>query len=149
MWTQQQRTRLAIEEKLLQKYMPDFKFYDRTQNTYIAGIVNGPQVTQDYTVMIPLPLDFPFSKPKMYIIRPEILRLFGGQATVNSLSTSHDFHTLENGPNGVVQICYLSHWDASITCVKAILMARLWLVAYEQHLLTGEPVARYLGNPES
>jgi hypothetical protein len=55
-------------------------------------------------------------------------------------------HTLENDSSGEVQICHWrqSRWDSSITLNKVMLKAMLWFEAFEQHLVTGQPIDNFV-----
>jgi hypothetical protein len=66
--------------------------------------------------------------------------------TVNSLRLSHAMHTLEPGPENVVQICHWrdDRWHAAITLDKVLLKGLIWIEAYEQHLATAKPISDFV-----
>jgi ubiquitin-protein ligase len=131
-----------MEMKLLARYMSDFHFYDPRRATY----VEGPVQTSDgrrYRIRVPIPPEYPFQEPGMYVIEPAVLRRRTGD-TVNSLGGTHSFHTKPNGPDGCVQICHTRDWDASVTLLKVVLKGVVWLEAYAAHLRTGRPIADFL-----
>ena len=144
MRTMEQCERLALEEKLLLKYMPGFYFYDKMGATYISGCYRPNGASREYEIRIDIPFDYPYEKPELFIISPVILWKHGNRGTVNDEGVSHAFHTLEAGHGGCVQICHTLDWDASLTCVKVILKAILWCEAYEGHLQTGKDIAEFL-----
>jgi hypothetical protein len=64
--------------------------------------------------------------------------------TINSLGTSHDWHIYGNGADNPVKICFTNDWDSSCTCVLAVQRSRIWVAAYETHLITGETIAQII-----
>jgi len=143
MWTYDQQRRLALEGKLLERYQPDFQFYDPTGDTYIQGWIqtNGGN---RYQLRAQLDDGFPYTEPDLFVVNPKTLWLQGGRGTVNSLGVSHAFHVLGTGTDGCVQICHIRDWDASITLVKVLLMGILWCEAYDAHLRTGQDICDFL-----
>lgn len=140
MRTREQCRRLAVEEKLLDKYMPGFRFHDKTGNTYVQGKVTPNGTWNRYRLRLDIPPDYPHSKPSLYVTSPVILRKHGSRDELNDEGISHRFHTLGTGHGGCVEICTVGDWDASITCVKLLIMGVMWLEAYTQHLKTGESI---------
>jgi len=141
MWTPAQRLRLAFEQKLVQRKMPHFMFYDLTGNTYIAGYAqtNSGRL---YGVRVDLPPDYPYDEPSLFITSPFVLPTrYGG--SVNFVGTSHAFHTYANN-GGDIRICYSGCWGSSNTCVMVLLKASLWLEAYEAYYRTGRDLASFL-----
>ena len=143
MWNPEQRRRLAFEEKLVARYMPDSRLYDRTGNTYIDGGARTSGGANRYRLRICLPSSFPYGKPGLYVISPHPVWMRRRRRTLNSLGTSHAFHVNKNG-GGYLNICHTRDWDASMTCVQVLLKGILWLEAYEGHLRTGRDLADFL-----
>lgn len=141
--TMEQCQRLAVEQKLLAKYMPDFRFYDPRGDTYVEGWAQT-RGGKSFKLKVMLPPEYPYAKPSLYVMSPVTLPRHGGQGTVNDVGCTHSFHTLENGPDGCVQICHTRGWDASITLVKVLLKGIVWMEAYSAHLRTGCEIADYL-----
>jgi hypothetical protein len=137
------RRRMALEESLMQQYMPGFGFYDRTGRTYVTGWFRTNGGGQ-YQAKLQLSPSFPYEQPDRYIISPHTLWMHGNRGTINALGTSGAFHVLDNGPDGPVRICHTLNWDASITCVKLLVKCALWLEAYEAHLRNGDDLDHYL-----
>ena len=135
--------RLAFEANLLRKYFPSFSVYEPSGKTYIEGCIrtNGGW---NFRLKIDVPESYPYSKPKMYVMEPTTLYKKGNASTINSLGSSHAFHTLGNGPDGVVCICHTAGWDSSRTFIQILKKGRLWCEAYEAHLRTGKDICEYL-----
>jgi len=144
MRTQEQCRRLAMEEKLLKKYMPDFRFYNKTGDTYVEGWVTPNGTSKRYRLRLDVPTEYPNEKPQLYVSSPVTLRKYDGYDTINDEGVSHSFHTLGTGHNGCVEICTVGDWDASLTCVKLLIMGVMWLEAYEAHLDSGDDIADFL-----
>ena len=72
----------------------------------------------------------------------------GGRKSINSLGTTHSYHTWSNGPRGIVTICHTSGWDPSISCVQVLLKGIIWLEAYSMHLRTGATIAEIIDSFE-
>lgn len=141
--TMEQCQRLAVEAKLLAKYMPNFRFYEPRGNTYVEGWART-QGGKAFKLKVVLPPDYPYAKPRLYVLDPVQLPRYGARGTVNDVGISHSFHTFDNGPDGCVQICHTRDWDASLTLLKVLLKGVVWLEAYSAHLRTGRDIADYL-----
>jgi len=139
----EQGHRLAFEGNLVMKYFPGFGIYDSNGETYIEGWIrtNGGR---SYQLKIDVPESYPYRKPKMYVIEPAALYKKDGESTINSLGSSHSFHTLDNGPGGVVCICHIGSWDSSRTFVQILKKGMLWCEAYDAHLRTGKDICEFL-----
>ena len=144
MRTLKQCRRLAIDEKLVDKYMPDFHFYDKTGNTYVEGWVTPNGTWNSYRLRLDIPPDYPNSQPQLFVTSPVTLWKHGGHETLNDEIASHRFHLLGTGHGGCVQICTVRDWEASLTCVKLLIMGVMWLEAYQAHLHTGKDIAEFL-----
>jgi len=142
--TIEQCRRLATEDKLLKRYMPNCHFFNRMENTYIEGLFQTSEKRNCYTLRLTLPSDFPYQEPDLYVVNPQILWQYGRKETVNSAGTSHAFHTYDNGASGYVKICHTGHWHSGVTCIKVILKGIIWLEAYEAHFRTGKNLAHFL-----
>jgi len=140
MRTQEQCRRLAIDEKLVNKYMPGFRFYDKTGDTYVEGSVTPNGTSNGYRLRLDIPPDYPNSQPQLFVTSPVTLWKHRGRGKINDEGVSHCFHTLGTRHGGCVEICTVRDWDASMTCVKLLIMGVMWLEAYTQHLQTGESI---------
>ena len=143
MWLKYQRCRLSTEAKVLAAELPQFRFYNPTGETYVAGWVH-PSNGHDYQLKLVLGDDFPDEMPKLYVVSPHMLRKYGG-GMANEMEISHAFHTWENGPGGCVQICHCrpDRWDSSKTICGVMIKGILWLEGYARHLRTGQSIASF------
>jgi hypothetical protein len=142
MWSSQQAKRLAIEKKVLEKRMPQFRFYDPTGATYVQGWQDTSHGRCRFELKVTIPSQFPNEMPRLYVTTPRRLSKHGG-GTINGMGLSHDFHTFENGPVGCVQICHdkPETWTAAKTLIGVFIKAMLWLELYELHLKNGKTIA--------
>ena len=145
MWSASQKYRLALEKSMLAKEMPQFRFYNMTGDTYVAGWAKTSGGRHNYKLTLILGFLFPDEMPKLFVISPHTLWKYDGYGTVNKEGISHAFHTLENGPGGRVQICHFKPdlWDSSKTIVAVMMKGLFWLEAYEAHLRTGRDLADF------
>jgi len=139
------KSRIQMENAIMILKMPQFKHYHRGGLSSFMGWQKTSAGNHQYQLKLSLPAWYPDETPSLYVISPQTLWKYGG-ATVNSVGTSHAFHTLENGPGGCVQICHFNpeNWDASKTCVGVFIKGILWLEAYEMHLVSGMNIAEIL-----
>jgi len=116
------------------------KYYQPENFYYIYG-----DYKSSYTIWCRIPDYYPYTAPQIYVHKPNPLIGFGG-VSVNSYGTSHKMHTLGNGRNGEVQICHWrqSQWHSGITLNKVMIKVMLWFEAFEQHLLTGQPIDNFV-----
>lgn len=145
MKTQTQHCRLDVERALVAKELPQFNFHDMNGGTYVEGWVKIYGSRTEFQLGLFLGRGFPDEMPKLYVASPTKLPKYGGHGTVNSAGSSHDFHTLSNGPSGVVQICHFksSWWDSSKTTVAVLMKGIYWLEAYCAYLKTGKSISKY------
>ena len=120
MWTQEQCERLALEEKLVKKYFPNFTAYDWYGDTRYTGFIMEPGYRNSYLLRLELPSSFPDEEPYMYVESPKILRMYKNRGIINSLDSTHAWHNYGNGEDNCVNICFTDDWDSSCTCVMAI-----------------------------
>ena len=85
----------------------------------------------------------PYEAPRLLLVSPKVLYAADGRS-INSLGVSHDFHTESDGPPGCIQISYAGRWDASCTCVGALIKGIIWINGYESHLRTGKSIEKVL-----
>jgi hypothetical protein len=147
MWTFEQRQRLAVEHQILQREGFDqFSVYHHPSgDTYSASGIASSSSGRRYHLYIPIPSQYPFQRPPLYVTDPDPLRLFNG-SPVSSLGVSHAMHTLTPHAAGWPQICHWrdARWHSSILLQKVFLKAHIWLEAYEQHLATGRSLADFV-----
>jgi len=147
MWTRFQRRRLACERKVLERKLPQFHFYNPTGDTYVSGIVPLRSAGLSLTVKCVLDPLFPDVMPPLYVTSPLTLWRYRRRGTVNSEGASHAFHTLWNGPGGVVQICHFKpqQWHSGRSLFAVFMKGLWWSRAYEEHLRSGKPLCDYCG----
>ena len=140
-----QLCRLGIERVLVARELPQFEFFDVNGDTYVEGWVKIYGSSAEFKLRLVIGRGFPDEMPKLYVVAPVKLPKYDGRGTVNSVGCSHDFHTLRNGPGGVVQICHFksSWWDSSKTTVAALMKGIYWLEAYCAYLKTGKSISRH------
>jgi hypothetical protein len=138
----QNRLRLKIERVIMIKELPQFRFFQTGDDTYFSGWHTTAYTGQRFLLKLQLSPFFPDEIPKLYVIKPKKLKKYGG-GDINSIGSSHSFHTNPNGPEGVVEICHFEkgNWNASRTCVGVFFKGILWLEAYDLHLKTGRDIA--------
>lgn len=137
--------RLAFEKAVLEREIPQVRFHNCSQNTYVEGVFGVSGDWREYVLRVDLPDNYPDEMPSLYIISPHTLCRNGG-GTINELGTSHAFHTKSNGPGGCVAICHCSpaNWDASRTLVQVFIKGVLWLCAYQAHLETDRDLSEFM-----
>jgi hypothetical protein len=138
---------MALEHQVLQRAgLSQFSVYhERDYDRYYAFGTTRTNAGAPYDLWLPLPSGYPDQRPPLYVAKPNPLpNAMNG--TINAAGLSHNMHTLEPGPQGVVQICHWrsDRWHAGITLDKVFLKGLLWLEAYEQHLLTGAPINSFV-----
>lgn len=143
------KSRWVFEIKIMQHELPQFRPYGRSGDYFFSGW-QATSHGNRYKLKLDVPPYYPDNVPSLYVTSPQMLRSFGGGATINSQGTSHAYHTMSNGTDGCVKICHFdpSNWDASKTCVAVFMKGILWLEAYEMHLKTGEDIATILSSWE-
>lgn len=123
----------------LVKYSQSGGFY------YIYGDYNSSS-GKKYTIWCRLPDYYPSTCPSVYVYKPNPLIGYGG-VYINSYGpSSHSMHTLKPSSSGEVQICHWrqSSWHSGITLNKVMIKVMLWFEAFEQHLLTGQPIDNFV-----
>ncbi len=140
--------RLTLENQILiRDGLSQFRVYCGQQgNSYFLRGEHRTNSGSSYKIRGPIPSRYPYERPPIYIYEPNPLWGHGYARTINSYGLSHYMHTLENGPNGEVQICHWrsDRWHSGITLNKVMLKVILWLEAYEQHLLSGKTISDFV-----
>jgi hypothetical protein len=161
--------RLALEAKLMQKYLPQFRLVYGSIWHYFSGLYSPtaggepielkwdlpdfpslkipPLAGSEYfELKLKISNYYPFEMPRLYVVYPSKLWKYKRKGYVNSVEVSHEFHTSSNGPGGCVQICHFSsnNWNSSKTCVGVMTKAILWVEAYCTYLATGISIAKIL-----
>ena len=144
-WSSYQQYRLGNEQYLLRTSgFEHFEFHNATSSStcYLAGYIRT-SCDKSYSIRIDIP-NFPYECPSTYVTYPCPLNDFWGKSLVE-LGTSSTMHTLVPKDN-YVQLCLYkrSIWDSSVTLLKLIIKAHLWLEAYEKHLVTARPIDEFV-----
>lgn len=142
-WNEQQRYRLAVEKRILDEHMPDFRFYRPTEETYIEGEWKSSKGNR-YRIVVMLPEAYPDECPSCYIADPS--PLMGREKALVDYGNSHEMHLWQTDVPGWTRVCTYrpACWTASHSIEKVIQKAMLWLEAYEAHKDTGRPIADFL-----
>lgn len=147
MWTTEQQRRLALEHQLLQTHeLTQFGVYHHTTtDTYSASGTATSNSGHRYFLYLPIPPGFPTQRPLLYLTDPCPLLMSNGGA-IHTLGVSHSMHVLSPSSSGWVQICHWrdNRWHPGIHLYKVLLKGLIWIEAYEQHLLTGRPLADFV-----
>lgn len=141
------KKRIEIEDKIMKLELPQFELYQSNNESYFWGWHITLYQNRRFLLKLDLSSCYPDEIPSLYVIDPPVLRMRNG-GTINALGSSHDFHTNQNGPHGVVNICHFhkNRWDASKTCIGVFYKGILWLEAYDIHLTVGKPIAELIDN---
>jgi hypothetical protein len=141
-------TILLAQLKGVEREFPHWKLYTDSEDLvyYEGSIVAGAQ-DMEFMGRIYIRPKLPEVCPNVYIWNPvELPRQPGG--TVNEVGCTHAFHTLQNGPDGRVQLCLTrpGEWDATVAHVLLVAKLFLWCEAYCAHLQEGTPIADYFAD---
>lgn len=130
--------RLTTEARILAKYFPTFA----VQTGVVTGTLTSNSETT-YGIRLDTP-SFPEKMPSVYVTSP-VLYTHDGRR-LSQLEPSGRMHILNPDPAGNPQICHWHPrlWATDVTLYQVIMKARVWLEAWEQHRLTGQPLDRYL-----
>ena len=139
-------TRLEKETEALRTFFPHFKIQDPYGPN--AGVIGrmGTNSGREYVIWLALGA-FPNEAPRMYIISPDRLLAFDGRE-LSSLGASFSMHLLLPDDHRHPQICHYNDqfWHPKVSLYKILMKARLWLEAYEQHLIHGDQIDAYLSH---
>jgi len=122
-----------------------FKLYQTNEEIYFMGWYITTIGTK-YLLKLIVSEHYPDKMPKLFVVHPKTLLQYEGMDTINSIETSHAFHTLSNDSQGNIQICHYSSesWHAGCTCVEVIKRAQIWCEAHVEHLSTGLSIDRII-----
>jgi hypothetical protein len=139
--------RIREEKKIMDKELPQFKLFKSGDMIFFRGWHTTTTSRLKFQLKLPLPTVYPDVAPKLYVTYPLTLVKYGGGA-INSMWSSHAFHTLGNGPDGCLEICHggTGNWDASKTCIGILFKGMLWCEAYAVHLRTGLDISEIFEN---
>jgi hypothetical protein len=133
--------RLAFEENLARRYFRDLEVHNRRGNPYYTVWIREKAYKNSYKLRLYLSGRYPHKEPSLLVESPKTLWLYNYKGTINKLGTSCSYHVHENyDPNAFVKICYTYNWNPSCTCVLALHRGKIWIAAYEVHLLIGKTI---------
>jgi len=140
--------RLVLENQVLERDgLSQFQVY-RAQDgeSYYLWGVHRTNASNAYTIWSPIPIDFPYKRPPVYVHEPNPLPGYRYGESINGYGLSHSMHTLSNGPNSEVQICHWrdERWHSGITLNKVMIKIVLWLEAYEQYRTSGTTISEFV-----
>ncbi|KPL24985.1 MAG: hypothetical protein AMJ75_02290 [Phycisphaerae bacterium SM1_79] len=137
--------RLAFEENLARLHYGDLEVHNRSGNPYYTIWIREKEYKNSYKLRLQLLDRLLHREPSLFVESPKTLWLHNYKGTINALGTSYHYHVHRNAePNGYVKICYTDDWNASCTCVLALHRAKIWIAAYEVHLLVGKTIAEII-----
>ena len=136
--------RLKQEALALEMYFPKRCMFRNIgeSNPYLDFGIKSTVLGRVYRAKISLD-HFPYSCPDVYITEPSYLKMRDGTPLQR---TDHHYHILGGGNNGETKLCHYSaqNWDSSIALYHVVLKAKIWIEAYEGHLLTGNTIDYYV-----
>ncbi len=138
--------RLVLENQILERDgLSQFQVHRAQQGgeSYYLWGVHHTNAGNAYTIWSPIPINFPYARPPVYVYEPNPLPGHRYGETINGVGLSHAMHTLSNGPNGEVQICHWrdERWHSGITLNKVMIKVVLWLEGYEQYRTSGTTIS--------
>jgi len=128
--------RLAMEKKLVAKYLPRFQFLRRGDEIHVEGWVST-SAGGKYKLRVVLASDSPWGRRRVYVLCPRNLPTWDGDGVLGDWAVSHCAHTLGKGADGSLEIDVVGRPDASDTCVNYLVRAIVWCESYEWYLRTG------------
>ncbi len=136
------QVRLRFEKAIMDSQLPQFQLFHKAGTWFFQGWEKGMRKEPAYQLKLIISEHYPDKMPELYITYPTVLPKYKNYGTINEESSSHQFHTCQNGPDGCVQICHFKStiWDASKTCVGVFIKGILWLLSYELHLINGKSI---------
>jgi hypothetical protein len=142
-----EQDRIDLEETLVKIYLSGFRKTSLPSGLGFTGWVTPKTGSGSYELGLDA-RECPYGKPDLLVTFPRVLWMHGGRKSINSLGTTHSYHTWDNGPNGCVRICHTLGWDPSNSCVQVLLKGIIWLESYSIHLLTGITIAEIIDSFE-
>lgn len=142
-WSASQKGRLAVERNLLERYFPNRVtwFSPGNHNAHVQ-IRMTSNSNKEYVLRVYIPSDFPNSCPDMVMVSPLNLRKQNGDALPTG---SFVFHTIGER-DSYIKLCHFIPrlWTADNTLYQVFVKGRLWIEAYEGHLMTGKDMDVFL-----
>ncbi|KAK2563575.1 hypothetical protein P5673_013304 [Acropora cervicornis] len=133
-WTSAQKSRLAYEKELLEKYFGSrVSWINPTGNTRLEVSVTCSN-EKKYTLRVYIPSNFPNDCPRMVAIPPQRTWF------------SYYLRKKDGSIDGYTRICHFkaSLWTDNNTLYQVVMKGLIWLEAYEAHLRTGKSMDVFL-----
>ncbi len=140
--------RRDFERALVRKEFPGFRQFNGVSSFGFTGWVTPKAGSGSYQLKLEAPPSYPYGSPSLFVASPQILWMYGGQKSINSLGTTHAYHTYASSPDNSVEICHTSGWDPSFSCVQVLLKGVIWLESFAIHLCTGATIAEIIDSFE-
>lgn len=135
-------TRKTLETAILKRYFENRFLFTKIGRKEVLLVGIKSQSGNIYQIEIELSEIYPLEMPNAFVVYPKGLKNFKG---TQLQAFSHEMHTLEVDASKV-QVCHFlpGLWNPNQSLYKIILKIMLWLVGYENHLLTAQPISQYL-----
>jgi len=116
-----------------------YRFFDLGTNKPYVKMAAKTNSGNIYTLRVDLD-KFPEQIPPVYVTK-----MLKDKNGYDMSSSSAAYHTL-NSHDGMTRICHYGprSWTPRISLFKIMIRCRLWLEAYEAHLVTGNTIDFYL-----
>ena len=136
------RVRMNLERQTLARYLPGCEIWGTAaQDFYVDYTFEATEPDGVFRLRVHAPPQFPCAIPRMYVMDPKILLMYGGATQLNQLpGLSHAYHTAGTSPDGRVAICHHKDWNASITLFEVFRKGFTWLKYFSRHLQTGKTI---------
>lgn len=135
-------SRQLFETAILERYFPKRYLFTHEGKKEVLLVGIKSQTGNIYQLKIELSELYPVEMPEAFIVFPKGLMTHNGKRIP---AFSHEMHTLEV-TNSKVQVCHFlpGMWHPNKSLYNVILKIKLWLVGYENHLATSQPISQYL-----
>jgi hypothetical protein len=135
-------SRKILETAILKRYFENRFLFTKIGRKEVLLVGIKSQSGNIYQIEIELSEIYPLEMPNAFVVYPKGLKNFKGKQLQ---AFSHEMHTLGVDANKV-QVCHFlpGLWNPNQSLYKIILKIMLWLVGYENHLLTAQPISQYL-----
>lgn len=142
-WNELQLKRIKHELEVIQQYFPGFKQKYLDTELCVEGWMKT-NLGRKYNLRLYVPRDIPNSIPQIVIIFPLDLRDYHGKKLVD-YGQNVSMHLL-SPKDGYPSICTYkpTYWHPNLTFYNVLIKTRIWLEAYQGHLITKRPLDYFL-----
>lgn len=140
-WSADQRDRLAVEKRILDKYFPGrTRWIDPTGQTKVEVNMTSNSNVQ-YLLRVYLTVDFPNACPRLAVVSPKLYQR-NGEPLPECVTEFHTLESIDQSPT----ICHFQPlwWTQDNTLFQVFMKGRVWLEAYEAYRSTGKRMDSYL-----